>query len=52
MNKKTIKLSNDQISGLLRLIDEETTANNLAGDEVYNTYWDNIKMALGYAIVK
>ena len=52
MEKQTIKLTDDQVKGIIKLIDAETKANSLAGDDAYNTYWDNIKMSLGYAVIR
>jgi hypothetical protein len=51
MDNKII-LTDDQAKGLVKLIDQEIKANIQAGDEAYNTYWENIKMALGYAIIR
>lgn len=48
----TVKLTSEQISSIAELLNREVEANNLAGDSAYNIHWENIKMALGYAIVK
>lgn len=45
-------LTDEECAGLVKLIDEEVELNRANEDEAYNTFWENIKMALGYAIVK
>jgi hypothetical protein len=52
MNKTRVYLTDDQTQGLVKLIDAEVELNEVNGDSAYNTYWENIKMALGYAIVR
>lgn len=50
--KKKYYLSDEQVTGLVKLVNEEMELNKQNQDEAYNTYWENIKMALGYAITK
>lgn len=52
MKKNKVYLTDDQLTGLVKLIDDEIELNTVNGDDAYNTYWENIKMALGFAIVK
>lgn len=51
-SRNTVKLSNNQLKAIVKLINDEIEANNRNGDGAYNTYWDNLKMALGYGIVR
>jgi hypothetical protein len=41
-----IELTKDQVTGVVKLIDQEILRNQEAGDDAYNTYWDNIKDSL------
>lgn len=50
--KNKYYLTEDQVSTLLKLIDDEIELNMANGDGAYNTHWDNIKMAFGYAVIK
>jgi len=50
--KNKYYLTDEQTQGLLKLIDEEIELNEANGDDAYNTFWENIKMDLGYAIVR
>jgi hypothetical protein len=50
--KSKYYLTDEECTGLVKLINEEIELNRANGDEAYNTFWENIKMALGYAIVK
>lgn len=50
--KKKYYLSDEQVAGLVKLINEEMELNKQNQDDAYNTYWEGIKMALGYAIVR
>lgn len=50
--KSKYYLTDDQVTGLIRLIDDEIKQNHTNRDEAYNTYWENIKMGLGYAVTK
>jgi hypothetical protein len=45
-----ITLTEDQVSGIVKLINGEIEANISAGDDAYNTFWENTKMALGYDV--
>lgn len=47
-----VHLTRDQSEGVIKLLDDEMQRNTNNQDDAYNTYWENIKMALGYAIVK
>lgn len=46
-----IKLTDDQIKSLVKLINDEMATNKSNDDEAYNTHWENVKMALGYAVI-
>lgn len=50
--KSKYYLTDEQCAGLVKLINEEIELNRANQDEAYNTFWEDIKMALGYAIVK
>lgn len=50
--KKKYYLTDEQVSGIVKLLNEEIELNLQNNDEAYNTYWQDIKMALGYAVVK
>lgn len=52
MSSKRYILSDNQVKGLVKLIDNEIELNNKSGDEAYNPYWEKIKMELGYAITR
>lgn len=36
-------LTNDQIDGLIRLINDEISLNKLQGDDAYNFWWMRVK---------
>lgn len=52
MDQKKYYLTEDQVTGLIKLINEEIDANILAQNDAYNGYWETIKMRLGYAITR
>lgn len=49
--KKKYLLTDDQVESIVKLIKEEKELNAANGDEAYNTHWDNIIMAFGYAVI-
>lgn len=48
--KKKYLLSDEQTESIVKLINEEKELNAANGDTAYNTHWDEIIMALGYAV--
>jgi hypothetical protein len=42
-------LTDDQITGILKLIDAEIELNAANGDDAYNSFWEQVKQALGYS---
>lgn len=50
--KNKYYLTDDQVKSLIKLINDEIELNIVNGDDAYNTHWQNIKMALGYAVTK
>ena len=46
-----VEFYREQTEGIVKLIDDEIRVNNLNGNDAYNIFWENIKMALGYAVI-
>jgi len=47
----TINLTDDQCSAIIKLINDEKKLNMDNGDGSYNIYWDNIIIAMGFAVI-
>lgn len=45
-----VTLNNEQPEAIVKLIKEEKELNIRSGDTAYNTFWDGIIMAMGYAV--